>query len=353
MQRSFGLDLLRVLAIFFVIAGHLNEVVSPFFSVRYIDGVELFFVLSGFLVGSIILNDFQDQAIPLKNRLLNFLQRRWFRTLPNYYLFLFINILLVYFGIAKGELNQLSWVYFLFLQNLYVPVDFMFWESWSLAVEEWFYLLFPVLLVLILSFKKNYRYTFLSVVVLFILVPLVYRYIQFNLFEVLDNWDLWYRKLVFTRLDAIGFGVAVAYFYKYHENRFKNTRYFLFFNGALIYFILPEILGNYSSLKIFELSITSLAIALWIPFLYYLNTNFSWLKKGVEWVSKTSYSMYLAHLPLLAFFGNYFKQDDLLSTLVVYIVYWIGVLTISSLIYSYYEKPVMKLRHKVSAKLLA
>jgi peptidoglycan/LPS O-acetylase OafA/YrhL len=49
---------------------------------------------------------------------------------------------MLYAGLSTGILNVNVLAYFVFLQNFWVPLDLFFWESWSLAVEEWFYLLF-------------------------------------------------------------------------------------------------------------------------------------------------------------------------------------------------------------------
>ena len=93
-QRIFGLDLLRAIAIGLVLLCH----ITPFFvfplapgwfaevSALASLGVDLFFVLSGFLIGGILLRDL-DRGASFRS-LVAFWSRRWWRTLPNYYLFL-------------------------------------------------------------------------------------------------------------------------------------------------------------------------------------------------------------------------------------------------------------------------
>jgi peptidoglycan/LPS O-acetylase OafA/YrhL len=97
-------------------------------------GVEIFFVLSGFLIGQILLRDF-EQGVNFK-KLLHFWKRRWIRTIPVYYLVLFLK-----FVLAPAIGINIIW-YFLFLQNNIYGIDF-FGVSWSLVIEEWFYLLIP------------------------------------------------------------------------------------------------------------------------------------------------------------------------------------------------------------------
>ncbi|MBI5219251.1 MAG: acyltransferase [Bacteroidia bacterium] len=227
-NRVFGLDLLRSVAILIVVLGHSSPLISGYFkSFPYLpslDGVDLFFVLSGFLVGTIIIKIFDNaQSFEFKDTL-NFLVRRWFRTLPNYFLFLTVNIVLIYFGLIKGCLNHFFITYVFFFQNFFKPFDFLFWESWSLSVEEWFYLLFPFAMMAIYKFFKyriKVKNIILTGIVIFIVCPLIYRISQYDTFK---SWDLYYRKLVLTRLDTIGFGLLAAYLYYYFLDFWRKYR---------------------------------------------------------------------------------------------------------------------------------
>ncbi|MCE2742657.1 MAG: acyltransferase family protein, partial [Fluviicola sp.] len=107
-ERNFGLDLIRFIAIILVVIVHSSFFLNQNFinSIYIIDGVDLFFVLSGFLIGKIIINN-----IIVKNKIefkdvKSFLIRRWLRTIPNYVLFLIINIVLIYFNLIDGFLNK-------------------------------------------------------------------------------------------------------------------------------------------------------------------------------------------------------------------------------------------------------
>src|SRR5436190_15587708 len=95
LKRVYGLDILRAVAILLVVLIHGTALIgeSPIGMFTYLkipDGVNLFFVLSGYLIGTILSKHITTEKFTLKP-LLNFWQRRWFRTLPNYYLFLLIN----------------------------------------------------------------------------------------------------------------------------------------------------------------------------------------------------------------------------------------------------------------------
>ena len=99
-ERIFGLDVVRSLAILLVLITHSYDGWNYLFpSERWwyfytgVIGVELFFVLSGFLIGGILIRILSESNLCF-NDILQFLKRRWYRTIPNYFLFVAINIVL-------------------------------------------------------------------------------------------------------------------------------------------------------------------------------------------------------------------------------------------------------------------
>lgn len=166
-NRIFGLDLLRCIAILLVLLTHFLESITPnnlthfYYKYLFIDGVSLFFVLSGFLIGTILIKNFLKYGISLTT-LLNFWKRRWFRTLPNYYLVILFVLTFncFYKNIDISFADVLRRV--TFTQNFYLLDENYykkFPEGWSLAIEEWFYLLIPSCLFIILYTLKNHIHT--------------------------------------------------------------------------------------------------------------------------------------------------------------------------------------------------
>ena len=104
-KRIFGLDLMRAMAIIMVMCSHtlwivpeMRGITRMIFSAFGILGVDIFFVLSGFLIGRILYKMYVSKEFDFKD-MTYFWVRRWFRTLPNYYLALIVNILVaVYIG---------------------------------------------------------------------------------------------------------------------------------------------------------------------------------------------------------------------------------------------------------------
>jgi peptidoglycan/LPS O-acetylase OafA/YrhL len=145
--RLHGLDTLRALAILLVITFHLQSVLPqsllPIASVGWI-GVDLFFVLSGFLIGSQLLKPYLTGSRP---RLTEFYRRRAYRILPAY-----LCVLLLYFAVPVWkEWPGLAsaWKFCTFTWNLSInlPPLWAFSHVWSLCVEEHFYLVLPVLVL--------------------------------------------------------------------------------------------------------------------------------------------------------------------------------------------------------------
>ena len=198
--RSFALDLVRSVAIWLVLVAHLVKQLhfAGFF------GVELFFSLSGFLIGRILLRSYLENDSWGCEQLMNFWQRRWWRTLPNYYLFL---ILYLVIHAAWGDSQSAGQIisYLWFGQSLLNSVPSFFSVSWSLCIEEWFYLLFPIPLLLFSGSYKAKLIYFWCVVAFFIVL--------FGLFKFLYSMNYpgtVMRGITLLRLDAIGCGVLLA-----------------------------------------------------------------------------------------------------------------------------------------------
>jgi peptidoglycan/LPS O-acetylase OafA/YrhL len=348
-SRNFGLDLFRALAILLVVLSHgkllLNGTsLENFPFLKMLDGVDLFFVLSGFLIGGILLRtmsegmNWRDVAY--------FWKRRWLRTLPNYYLILLLNFIFVSYGIISGDLNVFGWKFIVFLQNFSTPLIGFFWESWSLAVEEWFYIFTPLLLWLLLK-KFKLKVSFLIVTLVLMLGPLFFRAYSFD--ATLDDFwfDVKVRKVVLMRLDAISFGLLLAWIYSFYKNiwdKWKNIS--LVLGVGIVLFLLNDSTPNSSYYRqVFYFSITPLAIALVLPWAEGISCKWRGVVAAVTHVSKISYSMYLINLALVAqVFGLNFPVTGNADGIMKYLLYWSIVIGASSLLYYVVERPILKWR---------
>jgi peptidoglycan/LPS O-acetylase OafA/YrhL len=216
-ERIPGLDLVRATAISLVLLAHMAlftaRVWAPtsFLTACGLPGVEIFFALSGYLIGGILYRSHAAGALSLPK----FWRRRWLRTLPAYLVFFSINR---YIWIRFAGPTAFDWRYLVYLQNFNWPHPPFFPEAWSLAVEEWFYLLAPLLLVGLTLLLPRKR-AFIGMACLLIGLPLIYRLLLVAYTD--PSWDAGVRKIVLLRFDAIGLGVLMAYMH--HEGYFARS----------------------------------------------------------------------------------------------------------------------------------
>ena len=218
-KRIFGLDLMRAVAILMVVFSHLfwimpnaKGVLPDFMSIAGVMGVEMFFVLSGFLIGRIMYRLYTSDDFSF-SQVYYFWIRRWFRTLPNYYLVLLVNILIVFY--IWDELPDNLWRYFFFIHNFSTEMPWFFPESWSLSIEEFSYIIGPLFLYFTLFIKTNISKSrmFLLVTLLIILLFLVSKLIYSAHDSIRDmrHWNVNVKGMVIYRIDAIYYGVLAAY----------------------------------------------------------------------------------------------------------------------------------------------
>lgn len=334
MLRYVGLDALRVFAISVVVLKHLNYLLPESLNAFVIylpDPVDLFFVLSGFLIGNIFLKTYGNQSGIALDQTKRFIVRRWFRTLPLYYFFLVINIILILFQVIPGTINKYLLTFIVFYQNLFKPYDFLFWESWSLSVEEWFYFLFPIIALLISRITKDVRRSYLFSSLILIAFSALYRFLNFD--ENADL-DLYVRKIVLCRFDIIGFGLLGAYAMNYHNNHWFRLKSIKFIIGATLWFVLFS--SVYKSLL--HPLVFFLGSGISILFMFPVLSALQFRGNFITYLSKISYPVYLIHLPLA-----YIVLKDLVMWFDI-LIYLTLLLGLSHLTYHYIQRPFIKIR---------
>ncbi|MEN8225817.1 MAG: acyltransferase [Bacteroidota bacterium] len=353
-RRTYGLDVYRAIAIILVVLTHGNYLLrgtrlDGFPWVRLTDGVELFFVLSGFLIGTILIKFIHGNNYKINTKdILVFWKRRWFRTLPNYYLILLINVIFVRFAIIDGDIEQFNFKFILFLQNFSQPFYDFFWESWSLSIEEWFYIFLPIGLFLILKLIPS-RSGILVVILILILLPLLNRVLHSA--ENVDAfwWDVKFRKVVLMRLDTIIYGVLAAWVKFYYNSFWKKYALTFFIAGLVMTLVMPYIPREPNAFfaKTFYFNLITIGAMLLLPYADLVQSFKSNFGKIITHISLISYSMYLINLALvIQVIEKNFPVVNTIDAVVKYVIYWLIVLLVSSLMYYYFERPMMNLRDK-------
>jgi peptidoglycan/LPS O-acetylase OafA/YrhL len=357
-KRIYGLDILRAFAILGVMLAHSSSFLPAQYRDTYLlfvlDSVSIFFVLSGFLIGGILIKTLETQK-GARHILLDFWIKRWFRTIPPYFLVL---ILVIACNWSKPNFKITYFKeYFVFLQNFKSPHPFFFDEAWSISVEEWFYLLIPSATILLIMLRIRAKAALLSVAILVVVAVTVYRYYKYLHFPPATGteWDLNFRKIVITRLDSLMYGVIAAYLSYYDRQRWLIYKLFKFIAGVSL-LLFAQFTSTFQGLGlnacVFSFSIISVATMLLLPFLASLTKGSGWSYRLLTRISLISYSMYLLNLnigegaivtPLL----NYFALKGSVRNAVGYLLFWAVTILLATLMYNYFEVPIMRLRNKL------
>lgn len=365
-KRIFGLDVIRATAIILVLLSHSTfllfpnnmNLVSAIFQFFGAIGVDLFFVLSGFLIGGILLRQIEQQRTSFKD-ILYFWIRRWFRTLPNYFLALLISIAVFY--LLFGFVNKDTGSYFVFFQNFTTPIPEFFKESWSLSIEEFAYIIGPLLLVILFVCFKHLNKTRLFIVMtIFVIVAVtVGRYIYYLNYDFMNynDWSRHIRKVVVYRVDSIYYGFMGAYAAFKFKDWWHSQKWRLFVMGVILFLVghtcmfLFHVRPEEASLfySVFYLPLVSVSLLLLFPVFSNWKSG-SFLEASITRISVLSYALYLINfsiilLPLQGLIRV--LEPSLFLKVTILISYWVLSFVGANVLYRFYEKPFLDLRdHK-------
>ena len=218
--RVYGLDTLRALAIIFVVLHHYVLFVSGTSTFGWVGdigwvGVDLFFALSGYLIGNQIFAAMRSErgfSLP------RFYARRFLRTLPNFFVVLALYFLWPWFRDGL-ELPPL-WRFLTFTQNINLTPGTAFSHAWSLCIEEQFYVLLPALALLLASVRRSLRWAWVAVALAFVIGMAVRATLWQELVDGNARASANYFKYIyystFCRFDELVAGVALALLKNYH-----------------------------------------------------------------------------------------------------------------------------------------
>ncbi len=201
-ERNRGLDTLRAAAILMVIARHalefLKKPLPEVFNHGW-AGVDLFFVLSGYLIGSQLIQEVGRTGAVDARR---FYLKRAFRILPAYLL----TVLVYKFwpAFSGGETMEPAWRFLLFVSNVGWTGG-AFSHAWSLNVEEHFYLAMPLLVTL-----NAWRPRIFHPATLIFLVLAVGAALRFHAWSIMAPWSAWVYRPTYCHLDGLAVGTGIA-----------------------------------------------------------------------------------------------------------------------------------------------
>jgi peptidoglycan/LPS O-acetylase OafA/YrhL len=361
-----GLDGLRAIAILLVFAAH-----SDLLSVGWV-GVQLFFVLSGFLITGILL-DMKD-SLPSREYFTKFYGRRFLRIFPLYYFYLALMAVVAFWLMSADFRPNYMQIYFdqVWYAVLYV-YDFFYrapWfqpslfldHFWSLSVEEQFYIIWPLLLLTVP--QQNLKKLF----ILFILLGPISRFALYLLYESGSN--LWVFREPFglviyswplSHLDAFALG---AYISRFPIPR-PRQQLFIFAvlvltSGYIATYITTGNIGVVSALG-YDLRSSSGYQFVWAHTLlnyFFVVLLYCVVREKVftrflempwlRYLGKISYGMYVYHLPLIWFIER-FSEERLQGEMTQWLRVAISLsatILVATLSFYLLEKPILNLKDR-------
>jgi peptidoglycan/LPS O-acetylase OafA/YrhL len=355
--RLLGLDLLRLLAVVLVLGRHLwrppeslpdtPEAVFATWRRGGWVGVDLFFVLSGFLVSGLLFSEYKARGQFSVGR---FYTRRGWKIYPAFFALIAVTMV---FHVALDEPYGRRQVAseLVFLQSY---VRGLWNHTWSLAVEEHFYILLPLTLALMLRINRGSPAPFKPLVALAACVAigaLVLRLLNWHYRSSYSN--LTHSFPSHLRLDSLFFGVAISYAYHFHTDWFVGAltpwRRWLVVGGALL--LTPAfVLRLETTPFIYTAGFTLFYIGSGMLLVGVLLSDLprNRLVAGLGALGAYSYSIYLWHMPVNEWGISAFERvwGEPVRYGVRAAVYVFGSLVLGVVMAKAIEVPALRLRDK-------
>lgn len=361
-HRSNGLDNLRALAIALVFTYHYMVFVSgePTFgwisSVGWV-GVDLFFVLSGYLIGNQL---FSGLVARRELSLSRFYARRALRTWPVFWLVLAAYFI---FPVALGgKPPPPLWKFLTFTQNYQLQPGTAFSHAWSLCVEEQFYLVLPLVALLAVNVGRSRAQAWLLLLALLV-VGIAARWVLWNEYglESTGKIDGYYPNVYYAtlgRFDEFLPGIAVALVKNYHPllwQRLIARGGALFGIGlAATVAVLYGVLNHYYIddygypffMSVFGYSCVAGSFSLLVASALSPHSPLQRIRvPGAYSVALWSYSIYLTHKPVGFILKGYMEPYDLQQPVQVLVVTAASI-AVGAVLYRLVELPFMQLRDR-------
>lgn len=333
-------------------------------------GLDLFFVLSGFLIGRILFNSLKRTGTV---EFWYFFTRRSMRIFPAYYLtltfglFVFAELDLRYFrfflrGATPADLVEQSWQNYFYVLNYFVGAHdpTIMSQAWSLCVEEHFYLLLPLILVIAFRFPPRFR---LPILLGFTSISFIVRVVQYLLDPSIVLLDGFYYRS-HNRFDEPMIGVLIAYLYVYHHDSFRDGVQWM---GSWTWGIGAALIGAvwvFGGLQdqgwfavIVQFSFMALGAGLLITNCLFLRNGCTRLFEHPSWypVSRVSYGIFLNHIFVLYVLMDLpIFQDAPQMGALRFTFFGLSVMAVAFLVacitFVAIERPLIDLGHRVSRR---
>jgi peptidoglycan/LPS O-acetylase OafA/YrhL len=355
-ERQPGLDFLRALAIIVVVIYHAGIMGFPtpgrVHRWGWI-GVDLFFVLSGYLIGGQLLA--QDRQLHLGR----FFARRALRILPAY-----LVVLAIYFSLPSWreypDMAQPLWKFLLSLQNIALHGGTAFSHAWSLAVEDQFYLALPFILLLLNRRPRAALIVPCVIIVAGILLRtfLAYQNLNDTGGVAFRGFQAWIYYPTWTRLDPLVFGVALSAIEKFRPRwwqRLTNMSIFLWL-PALALIVYALWLGESENLTVtacvWQFPLIAFAMTMLLLCAVSPGSALARVKiPGAAFVASIAYSAYLVQKLAIHFTAQICSAYNIDPTSAsALVLVQLCVYAAAIILFFGVERPFLQLRHRIALR---
>jgi peptidoglycan/LPS O-acetylase OafA/YrhL len=304
-------------------------------------GVDVFFVLSGFLIGTILLEEIQHTG---RIRLGRFYGRRGFKIYPAFYAFLAIYAIM-HAVAGDHPVSRGAWLSEVFFLQSYLPGVFV--HTWSLAVEEHFYLVLPLMLIALRLRPREGERNLVKVGVAGAAIAGLALALRIAQSLRHPAFDLYIHEFPsHLRADALFIGVMLACFWQNHRSWFDRLRGFewaLLAVGVLL--LIPPFVLRYEHPLIYTVGFTTNALgAALLMVAALLWDSHRPAVRAVAWLGPYTYSIYLWHVVVVR------TVSVLLPTTsypIVFLLYVAGSVIVGVGMAKVIEGPALRLRERI------
>ena len=337
-KRISSVDVFRSIAILAVVLHHFHWLPYGFL------GVDLFFLISGLLVGGLLTNEFK---IGNDINYFKFFLQRGFKIWPSYYAFLLLGNILAFFlfRIIKADQIIPLWDfkrYLFFYQNFTgPPFHWVFDHIWSLCVEEHFYVLLPIMFLFLQKCipEKHKIKALFVMIVLTIIAGIFFKYLAYTYTKSKDTYSATYN-----RIDALAWGVLLNFIITFFGKKIKSFKfsYIISFVGIIVfwlalYFSIKFDNGLYE--KVYFHSIIPFSFFLILLGFYFIDLSGL---KIFRFISYYSYNWYLWH-PIFVVLISYYIGNGIIG-LTIYLILSFIIAVIATI---FIEEPFLEVRKKI------
>ncbi|MGB0932802.1 MAG: acyltransferase family protein [Lishizhenia sp.] len=363
----YNLDSIRFLAALLVVLAHGFEAWKDFyFKFRYTEsdfnsitstklfetaqtfflnlgyGVEIFFFMSGFLITYILLVEKRETN---SVNILKFIMRRSLRIWPIYFLLLFVSQPIVdWVDIGNVDYlpNLLFYSNFFIIETVYFHYPLA--HYWSIALEEQFYLFWPILLKYL---RLKLAYT-LGILIIISILSRVYFFYQYPF-----KHDLYFYIHLLCRMDTLLIGAWFAKLYFNQKLKFPLSKWLFILSIGVLFlsFFFTHVKVHYSLLSaIFKKYIYLIPVIYIILYVVSRNTkNSNFIIRTMNYLGKTSYGIYMYHnFLVIIVIKKILINNEIYSWSVFTVVYLLSTILIAMISFELIEKPILKFKDRFS-----